>query len=890
MAKISNLPVYEGPIPIDEVQSTHNRILKKIEAIRRRVQGAAAKGANRSTSNTAVVKDSARPRVSNPAAKGANRNTPNTAVVKDGARPRVPSGENHKIHPAEAVMSGAAKTKTIGNKAVTPAPQNIHNHQRRETRSSPKKSNDIYREPIDIWDEFLARHDMRPEGAYIEDSGNAENVVELEPLEEPPPTVRNVEIAQDMVMLSGAGPVIEAPIDAKMLNPPQQAVDTGTQKNKVRAAGAGANSLSTHTDVNTEVNDGAKKASTGISMKVRLPIAVKLLALVIALLVVSLGTITALVSVLSSADVKLTAEDNNFSINRRTADALEATLLGINAAVTMLYHNFETLELSTDQNNIEKNENSISRLFFNQNPQIAAIALDGNYFINETFFKSTGGDDNMPRTWTDLSGAEFNSAAPGEPALYNATPFWGMPILVMRILVNDSTLEVFYNSETLNTLLDSGDNVSYLLNETGDVLLHADPSILRGGVNLSRIPFIKNILNGAVSNIQNLYTDDDGDEYFVAVQHLDIGSTTLITMIKKNIVLSVIIETIIRNAVLSAFILTAAIILTILFSRTISKPLRSLTGAAAKIEDGDYNLQLKAAGNDELGVLTQNFIGMGNSLENFEKFTNKAIVKLAKDGKLSRGGVNKTATVCFALIRDFREMADGLDASAVVDFVNDYLRLMVPCITSNNGCVDKFLTQGGIIIMAMWGTPETTGSSEKDALNCIRAVLSMRAALRCFNQKRRLKLGSHVPLVKLGCGINTGEVVAGTIGSDERMEYTLIGDAVNLAARIEGPNDLFDTDILISEETYKYAGRYLITKEMNSLEVKGKEKPVRVFAVINMRDPTIANSMLDDLQKNPELNIDICRQCVGPGGPRTIEEVRKKCWGGGGLHNDAALL
>jgi adenylate cyclase len=888
VAQISNLPVYEGPIPIDEVQSTHNRILKKIESIRRRSPNSPAKDANSNTPNPPVKKDDARGRVPSgqnnnarqPPAKDANSNTPNSPVKKDDARGRVPSGQNHKTQPAASVVSGAAKTKTIGNKTASPAPQNTHSLRHSEIRPSLKKSNDIYREPIDVWDEFLALHDMRPGGAYIEDSEGAGEVVELEPLEEPPPTVRNVEIEPDMIILSGAGPVLEAPIDTKILGSSQQTVETGAKKNKAQAAGAKKQRVDTN--INTPLNEGVKKTSAGISMKVRLPIAVKLLALVIALLVVSLGTITALVSVLSSADVKLTAEDNNFSINRRTTDALEAKLLGINAAITMLYHNFETLELNTSQIDIEKNRNSISRLFFNQNPQIAAIALDGRYFINEAFFKSTGGDENMPRAWTNLSGVEFNSAASGALSLYNATPFWGMPMLVMCVPVKDSILEVFYNSETLNTLLDSGDNVSYLLNETGDILLHADPSMLRGGVNLRRIPFIKNILDGSVSNIQNLYTDDEGNEYFVAVQHLDMGSTTLITMIKKSIVLSVIIDAIIRNAVLSAFIFAAAIILIILFSRTISKPLHSLTAAAAKIEDGDYDLQLKSAGNDELGVLTQNFIGMGNSLENFEKFTNKAIVKLAKDGKLSRGGANKTATVCFALIRDFNEMADGLDASALVDFVNDYLRLMVPCITANNGCVDKFLTQGGIIIMAMWGAPETTGSSEKDALNCMRAVLSMRAALRCFNQKRRLKLGSHIPLVKLGCGINTGEVVAGTIGSDERMEYTLIGDAVNLAARIEGPNDLFDTDILISEETYKYAGRYLITKEMNSLEVKGKEKPVRVFAVINMRDPMIANSMLDDLQKNPEINIDICRKCIGPDGPRTLEEARKRCWGGGG--------
>jgi adenylate cyclase len=143
--------------------------------------------------------------------------------------------------------------------------------------------------------------------------------------------------------------------------------------------------------------------------------------------------------------------------------------------------------------------------------------------------------------------------------------------------------------------------------------------------------------------------------------------------------------------------------------------------------------------------------------------------------------------------------------------------------------VDKFM---GDAIMAVWGAPISTGSPEDDALNSVRAALMMRSALLEFNEGRG---GEKNPIIRTGCGINTGAVVAGQIGSSQRMEYTVIGDAVNLASRTESLNKPLGTDILITENTWRLIAKHLLTEEMPSVEVKGKEKPVRMFAVINMR-------------------------------------------------------
>jgi adenylate cyclase len=152
---------------------------------------------------------------------------------------------------------------------------------------------------------------------------------------------------------------------------------------------------------------------------------------------------------------------------------------------------------------------------------------------------------------------------------------------------------------------------------------------------------------------------------------------------------------------------------------------------------------------------------------------------------------------------------------------------MVKCVNETHGIVDKFI---GDAVMAVWGSANSTGDTSSDAFNCVRCALLMRDALNEYNQTR----DSNWPKIKIGCGINTGEVTSGQIGSNERMEYTVIGDAVNLASRTEALNKPLGTDILITENTWLLIKDFFITEEMPSVQVKGKAKPVRMFAVVNM--------------------------------------------------------
>jgi adenylate cyclase len=309
------------------------------------------------------------------------------------------------------------------------------------------------------------------------------------------------------------------------------------------------------------------------------------------------------------------------------------------------------------------------------------------------------------------------------------------------------------------------------------------------------------------------------------------SNAEVITRVPSDVVFEGINASTMRSIYLTITVLSLSVLFIWFFSKTISRPLKDLRAAAEQIETGDYKIEITNTSRDETGVLTQSFLSMSQALENFERFTNRAVVNLARRGKLSLGGTSKNAVICFSLIRDFDTISEKLNAQGLVKFINGYMRRMVPCITKTGGIVDKFLTQGGVVIMALWGTVDSEKSQAQNAIDCIKSVLLMRSALRKLNREL-----TGFPLIKMGCGINAGEVVSGQMGSEQRMEFTVIGDAVNLASRIEGPNDLFDTDILITENVYNLIGQNLLTEEMPSLTVKGKEKPLRIFTVLNVRD------------------------------------------------------
>ncbi|MCM0594107.1 MAG: GAF domain-containing protein [Gloeotrichia echinulata DVL01] len=198
-------------------------------------------------------------------------------------------------------------------------------------------------------------------------------------------------------------------------------------------------------------------------------------------------------------------------------------------------------------------------------------------------------------------------------------------------------------------------------------------------------------------------------------------------------------------------------------------------------------------------------------------------------------GERKEVTILFSDIRGYTTLTENLGAAEVVSLLNQYFETMVEAVFNYEGTLDKFI---GDALMAVFGAPLPL--IENHAWRAVQAALDMRQRLAEFNRRRIIQAQ---PQINIGIGISSGEVVSGNIGSQKRMDYTVIGDGVNLSSRLEGVTKEYHCDIILSEFTYKLCSDRIWVRQLDKIRVKGKHEAVNIYELISDRttplDPTI---------------------------------------------------
>lgn len=373
----------------------------------------------------------------------------------------------------------------------------------------------------------------------------------------------------------------------------------------------------------------------------------------------------------------------------------------------------------------------------------------------------------------------------------------------------------------------------YLITNDGKILAHPSDHLPVAAQGAHYLPIVQRALKSEIKQEQvPPYRDPiDGQTYVGAYSKIPLG-VTVISQVKEAVITEPTREVKRKVIHASGLAFSLSIFLVFVFSFSLSSPIEKLSDFTRRVAQGNFDLRASqnVRSRDEVGELARAFDEMTAGLKErdkiktmFNKFHGSSITEnLLRESRVNLGGTNRLVTVFFSDIRDFTHISEKHTPEQVVKMLNEYFETMVEIINRHGGIVDKFI---GDAIMAVWGAPK---SSPTDAQAAAAACLEMRQALNLLNE-RRIARNEH-PL-KIGMALHTGHAISGTIGSEERMEYTVIGDTVNQSSRIEAATKVFGTDLLISEATAEAVKDQFLLEKAGTAGVKGKQKPLTLYKV-----------------------------------------------------------
>jgi adenylate cyclase len=295
-------------------------------------------------------------------------------------------------------------------------------------------------------------------------------------------------------------------------------------------------------------------------------------------------------------------------------------------------------------------------------------------------------------------------------------------------------------------------------------------------------------------------------------------------------------------------------------ARHITGPVASMGAAAREIERGNYRVRVGSEASDEIGELGRAFDRMALGLAERDNMrdilgkvaSNDVVARLLEGGDIELGGEQREVTVMFTDIRNFTALVEKLPPEESLALLNEFLTVISEVIEAHGGVIDKYLGDG---VMALFGAPITREDDTQRALNCALEIRRRVEALGPVLASRGL------PHPQIGIGINTSRVIAGNIGSPTRLNYTVLGDGVNLAARLEGLTKRYHVPIVVGFTTRERV-RGIVCRELDKVRVRGRTVPERIF-----------EPLAHDGQLSPAQLVHLAQW------HEALEMFRLRCWG-----------
>jgi adenylate cyclase len=375
------------------------------------------------------------------------------------------------------------------------------------------------------------------------------------------------------------------------------------------------------------------------------------------------------------------------------------------------------------------------------------------------------------------------------------------------------------------------ERTSFLVDRNGELIAHQDEKKAMARLNMKELPMVQKALSEQTPRRQMHFTDPETRASLVGAYNKTSFGVTVISMIPEQLILEPAQDAKRQAFFITGLVLSAALFFIFLFSMTLTSPIEKLAELIDVVSKGNFDVKATAhvKSKDEVGDLAVAFDHMTDGLKErdkvkslFSKFHGSSVAEDLINKDIGVGGQNKEVVVFFSDIRDFTAFSEKRKPEEVVAMLNEYFAVMVGIINKHGGVVDKFI---GDAIMAIWGAPKST---DRDPHNALRACIEMRKGLAELNEKR---LARGEQAIMIGMGLHAGSAISGTIGSDERMEYTVIGNTVNTASRIEASTKAFGADLLVTDDVISRVGEEFILDYAGAAEVKGRSEALKMYKI-----------------------------------------------------------
>lgn len=576
---------------------------------------------------------------------------------------------------------------------------------------------------------------------------------------------------------------------------------------------------------------------------------VKMMGVISLLLLLSLSVIIIIASVYFKQTIKFQLLSSNIRMAEIVGAKVESDIVGVSEkgkqiAITLTSQGLDDKERSKLVKTMFQSDKEFIYLgIFETNGE--RLVMKREVFNEEELKKSAATEDDFHNLVTrnqDLIAEAFA----GKPVLFNSSPGFTEPSFTVVIPTEENgkldnvLVMVVKLSKIIEAFSKKGIETTFFVNGSGTVIAHPKEDLVLAATDLSNMSIVKSMLTGATNTGQTEYLDEVLQERFLGFyRKIGFADSGVVTIISEKKAYEDVVRSQIINILIAGIGLCVTLIFIFFFSKTITKPVLQLLNATLEIARGNFRIGIKPTTQDEVGLLTHHFIEMGQGLEEREKVKNilgsmidPVVVKEAMvDLAALKRGSETTITAFFSDVAGFSTISEQLKSADLAALLNEYLSAMTLILKKHEGVLDKYI---GDAIVGIFNAPVAIESHELKAARASAEMVLKLDDLRAYWKKNDL-YSKEAQEMDARIGLNSGSAKVGFMGTDALASYTMMGDTVNLAARLEAAGKDYGVNVLITDSVCDKIQDEMVTRYMDLVRVKGKNEPVRIHELVGFK-------------------------------------------------------